>query len=110
MPPGKLSAQAGHAYTDTLLQAQKTDPSLVADYRDRGKGGSKVTLRSKTLHKLLRAYNEIRDLGIPCTVVVDQNHILPPHFNGDPIITAIGVGPCTQDQVRHILKRFNCVK
>ncbi len=109
MPAGKLSAQAGHAYDDVLFKAQQSNPLRRNNYRNLGKGGSKVTLKAKNLNQLIRAYNDIDALGIPVSVVVDQGHVFPPHFSGEPIITAIGIGPCTQDEVRHITKKFNCV-
>ena len=109
MTPGKLAAQAGHAYTDALMQAQDVDPELVARYRQAGKGGPKVTLKAKNLNQLLRAYNEAREAGLPCAVIVDQNHVMPPHFTGEPIITAVGIGPCTKEQCRQITKRYQCV-
>lgn len=109
MPAGKLAAQAGHAYTDSLMAAMEQSPLLVTNYRNETKGGSKVTLRAKNENQLLRAYNEAREAGLPCTIVVDREHVLPPHFDGSPIITAVGIGPCTQEQVRHITKRYNCV-
>jgi len=109
MPTGKLAAQAGHAYTDALMVAYDKEPELVANYRNEEKGGSKVTLKAKNQNQLLRAYNEALEAGLPCSIVVDREHVLPPHFDGSPIITAVGIGPCTQDQARHITKRFNCV-
>lgn len=109
MPAGKLSAQAGHAYGDVLDLAKEIAPELKLNYRDRAKGGSKVTMKSKNLSHLLRAYLEAKDAGIPAVVIVDQNHVLPPHFTGEPIITAIGIGPCTQAQAKDLTKRFQCV-
>lgn len=104
-----MSAQAGHAYGDVLNLAEKQSPGLTSSYRDRNKGGSKVTLKSKNLNHLLRAYQEALAAGIPAVVIVDQEHVLPPSFDGSPIITAIGIGPCTQAQARDITKRFQCV-
>jgi len=107
MPPGKLSSQAGHAYGDVLSLSQLEDPKRVEDYRNVSKGGSKVTLRAKNQHQLLRAFIELRSAGIPATVVVDREHVFPPHFDGSPIITAVGVGPCSRSECSGILKRFN---
>lgn len=110
MPAGKLAAQAGHAYTDALFVAQQQDPQRVINYRNEQLGGSKVTLEAKNEQALLKAYNEIRQLGIPCSIVVDTGHILPPHFDGSPIITAIGIGPCKKSECHAITKKFNCVR
>ncbi|MAW98115.1 MAG: peptidyl-tRNA hydrolase [Sphingomonas sp.] len=110
MQVGKLSAQAGHAYTDVLAHAEKNHPERVVDYRNANKGGSKVTLKARNENQLIRALNEAIALGIPAVPVVDANHIIPDTaFDGSPIITAIGLGPCRQSEVRQITKRFNCV-
>lgn len=109
MPPGKLAAQAGHAYTDSLFDAWITDPGLALSYRDRSSGGSKVTIKAKNQQQLIKAYAHAKELGIPCALIVDQHHILPPHFTGEPIITAVGIGPCTKDDCREITKKFRCI-
>lgn len=107
MPVGKLAAQAGHAFTDAVFAALGSHPDAVARYRD--EGGSKVVLRGRNLRDLMRAMGEAQTAGLPCALVTDSTHILPPHFDGTPIVTALGVGPCTKEQARPILKRFNCV-
>ncbi len=109
MPAGKLSAQAGHAYTDSLFEAQINDPERALAYRDRTRGGSKVTVKAKNVTQLLKAYASARELGLPCALIVDQHHILPPHFDGNPIITAVGIGPCTKEECREITKKFRCI-
>ena len=110
MPAGKLSAQAGHAYTDSISNAQETHQEQCVRYRDGIEGGSKVTLEAKNVSSLLKAYNQARLEGLPCAIIVDQNHVLPPNFNGQPVITALGIGPVTKEQSKHILKKFRCVK
>lgn len=109
MPVGKLAAQAGHAYTDALMEAQHSHPEKVKHYRNRQSGGSKVTLKAKNEDHLLKAYAQAIEAGLPCSIIVDQDHILPPHFDGSPIITALGIGPCTKEEIRHITKKFQCV-
>lgn len=106
MPCGKLSAQAGHAYTDSLDEA--SDEARAA-YR-KGKAGSKVTIQCKNLGQLERAERECIEAGIPHAKVIDAEHVLLPHFTGEPIVTALGIGPCTKAQCRHITKRFQIVK
>lgn len=109
MSAGKLSAQAGHAYGDTIQKAQETNPELCERYRYGISGGSKVTLEAKNTNALIKAYNQARLEGLPCSIVVDQNHIMPPHFTGEPIITALGIGPVTKAESK-FLKKFRCVK
>jgi PTH2 family peptidyl-tRNA hydrolase len=109
MPPGKLSAQAGHCYGDSFANAEKLDPATATSYRDRTSGGSKVTLVAKNQTQLIKAFAKAREIGLPCALIVDQHHIMPPHFNGQPIITGLGIGPCTKDQCREITKKFRCL-
>lgn len=109
MPLGKLSSQAGHAYTDALRKCLIKDPKRYEDYFNPDLGGSKVCLKAKNENQLIKAYNQALYAGLPCAIVVDKNHILPPHFNGSPIITALGIGACTKEEVRHINKKFNCL-
>jgi peptidyl-tRNA hydrolase, PTH2 family len=109
MPTGKLSAQAGHAYTDSLSNALTQDPDRYHNYRNDSLGGSKVTLKAKNENQLINAYNKCLEAGIPCSIVVDREHILPPDFDGSPIITALGIGPCTKSESKLITKKFQCL-
>lgn len=106
MPPGKLAAQAGHAFTDALCHALDTDPDRFWSYRRDGIGGSKVTLLAKNEAALHRAYSEAISAGLPAILVTDEGHVLPPHFDGQKKITALGIGPCTKLECRHITKRY----
>lgn len=110
MPPGKLAAQAGHAYTDALWACLDQAPDQALAYRTTGIGGSKVTIQSKNLGQLERAARECAEAGIPHAVVTDADHVLLPHFTGAPIVTALGIGPVTQAECRHITKRFQVVR
>lgn len=110
MSPGKLSAQAGHAYTDALYQAHQTNPELFEAYRNGNQGGSKVTLYVKSETQLINTYLKLQETDIPHAVVVDSNHVMLPHFDGSPVITALGIGPCTKSQIQHITKKFRCVE
>ncbi len=110
MPPGKLAAQAGHAYTDALWACLDQAPERALAYRTTGIGGSKVTIQAKNLGQLERAARECADAGIPHAVITDSEHVLLPHFTGAPIVTALGIGPVSRDQCRHITKRFQSVQ
>jgi peptidyl-tRNA hydrolase, PTH2 family len=107
MPPGKLSAQTGHAYTDTLCKALDNPETARRfwDYR-RGNGGSKVTLLAKNEAALHRILAEADAAGIPAALITDEGHILLPHFDGSRVVTAVGVGPCTKAECRHFLKKY----
>lgn len=106
MPPGKLAAQAGHAYLSAFTHAQTTHPEIAARYHRDGIG-TKVCLVASSEFRLLRAYEDAKRAGLPCALIIDQHHVLPPHFDGSPIITALGIGPARQADVRPITKRFS---
>lgn len=105
MPAGKLASQAGHAYLNAYLEALKTDPETAAEYQKDGIG-SKICLKAKNLDKLLTAYEAAKAAGIPCSLIEDENHIMPPHFDGSPIITALGIGPALRSEIHPITKKF----
>lgn len=109
MEPGKLAAQAGHAFTDALWSCIKTNPNLAHAYQE-GPGGSKVVLKAKNLHQLKRAARECAEAGIAHALFEDRDHVCLPHFDGSPVITALGVGPCTYAEAYHIMKRFSAVR
>lgn len=105
MPPGKLVAQCGHAFQDARDHAAVLRPDVTAQYKGTGHG-TKVCMYAKNLHQLLRAYRDAQKAGLPCCLVIDRSHVLPPHFDGNPIITAVGIGPVYQDEVKDITKRY----
>ncbi len=105
MSPGKLSAQAGHAFLDSYLETEKINPKRAEEYRNDGHG-TKVTLVAPTQDAILLA-NDLCDYeGIPHRLIIDSGHIMPPHFDGNPIITALGIGPCRKDEVQKVTKHF----
>lgn len=105
MPPGKLSAQTGHAYQGALAEARKFNSNIEAEYKGTG-NGTKICMYAKNLGQLIRAYTEAKAAGIPCFLVIDRGHKLLPHFDGQPIITALGIGPIYADQAQPITKRY----
>ena len=103
MSPGKIASQAGHAYLGAFLQCQELSPHLLAEYL-KDFPGTKVCLKDKNLDALLRAQAEAQSSGIPCSLITDSG--CPNFFNGEPIITAIGLGPARENEIKHITRRF----
>lgn len=103
MEIGKISSQSGHAYLGAFLQAS---PEVQAEYHKEfpSSPGTKVCLKAKNLEQIDRATLECIAAKIPYFVVVDSG--CKNFFNGEPIITALGIGPATKEQVKHITKRF----
>ena len=104
MDAGKTASQAGHAYVGAFVRCQ--DRAILDAYHQDfpQSPGTKVCLKAKNLDQLLRAEAAAKEAGIPCFLVVDSG--CPNFFNGEPTITALGIGPATKDQVKHITKKF----
>lgn len=109
MSPGKMSAQAGHAFAICYENALIERPDITAQYKGTG-NGTKICMSAKNLGQLIRAYRDCISAKIPCELIIDRGHILPPHFNGDPIITCLGIGPAYKEEIAHITKRYTLIK
>jgi len=103
MNTGKAIAQAGHAYLGAFINAEK---SLQADYHSElpTSPGTKVCLACKSLAHLIRAEEEAKAAGIPVFRVVDSG--CENFFNGEPTITALGLGPASKNKIQHITRKF----
>lgn len=109
MTVGKASAQAGHAYTNSLLTAIEQSPQTANQYEEVGRIGTKICLKAKTLSQLEMTYAKAKMLGLPCSLITDSGHVMPPHFDGNPIVTALGVGPINQQEAK-LLSKFRLVE
>ena len=87
MPPGKMAAQAGHAFQEAFLASGSNEQEIYRKYSV----GTKIVLEA-TLDELLKTKFLLEEANIPCVLIEDSGHIFPPHFDGNPIITALGVG------------------
>lgn len=113
MTPEKLATQLGHAYVNAWDVARAARPELETERLYKGPGygnGTKVAMYCKNENQLKRAYREALALGLPCSLVIDTRDVQLPHFTGAPVITAVGIGPVTEDQVRSITKRFTMAR
>jgi PTH2 family peptidyl-tRNA hydrolase len=102
MSPGKIASQAGHAYLDAYVETLKQRPQVAQEYKE-DHHGIKVCLRAKRLADLERAYAEAIKLGIPAALITDLGYTC---FNGQPTVTALGLGPAKQEEIKQITKRF----
>jgi peptidyl-tRNA hydrolase, PTH2 family len=103
MSAGKSASQAGHAFLGAFLKCQELNPSILAEYLQ-SFPGTKVCLKAKNLEGLLRAQAQAESVGIPCSLITDSG--CSNFFNGQPIITALGLGPANENQIKHITRRF----
>ena len=103
MSPGKIASQAGHAYLGAFLKCQEQNLCVLAEYL-KSFPGTKVCLKARNLEALLRAQAQAESAGIPCSLITDSG--CPNFFDGQPIITALGLGPANENQIKHITRRF----
>lgn len=89
MPPGKMAAQAGHAFVGAWDDATE-------DMKDAYGNGTKIVLVSN-LAEILRLFEFLQHAEFPVVLIHDSNHILAPDFDGTPIITALGIGPISKE-------------
>ena len=100
MTVGKIASQAGHAFLEAYLNSSQQE-----EYRSDGLG-TKVTLQSKSLDDLLWAQFLCEQRGLSHALIVDSGHVMQPHFDGFPIVTALGIGPARREDVKQITKKF----
>jgi peptidyl-tRNA hydrolase len=98
MTTGKAAAQAGHAFLDSFLQAP---PDITQAYLKHG--GTKIVLAVADEHELCALYYRARMAKLPCAMVVESEHIMPPAFDGSPIVTAVGIGPLERSAAKPLL-------
>lgn len=100
MDEGKIASQAGHAFLGAFLQCK--DPVALQEYhKDFPKSpGTKICLKVPNLTQLYRIESEAREAGLSTYVVVDSG--CQNFFDGQPIVTALGIGPATREQIQHI--------
>ena len=101
MSTQKTAAQAGHAYLDAYLDALEKRPYTIPLYKSGH--GIKIAMTAKNLGSLLKAYDQAREAGIPCALITDLGYT---QFEGQPTITALGLGPAKKSEIYHITKRF----
>jgi peptidyl-tRNA hydrolase, PTH2 family len=105
MTSGKAASQAGHAFLDSFLTAS---PDNVKAYLD--DGGTKIVLTVPGERELCDLFHKAKQARLPCAMVIEENHFMPPHFDGSPIPTAIGIGPLPRSEARRITKGLPLLK
>lgn len=98
-----MASQAGHAFTEALLQSQATHSNLFDSYRSDGLG-TKVCLAVPTLSQLLEVERQCKEANIPCALITDSG--CENFFGGAPTVTALGVGPAKRHKTKKILSKF----
>lgn len=57
--------------------------------------------------ELCEVYYRARMANLPCAMVVESEHIMPPAFDGSPIVTAVGIGPVPRAAAKPITASCN---
>lgn len=105
MPTGKFAAQAAHASAQTLIAYLLRHPGHARYFHDLGLSGARIILTAPDEAALLRAHEQARAAGLPCSLFYDSGHVLSPHFDGSRILTALGIGPALRGHIRPITRR-----
>jgi peptidyl-tRNA hydrolase len=106
MSKGKAASQAGHAFLGAYLEALDKTPDVCKEYHKDGIG-TKVCLRGD-LQSILIAKAQADLRGVPCFLVVDSG--CSNFFDGQPTVTALGIGPQTRAAVKHITGKFSLLQ
>lgn len=102
----KIASQTGHAFK-MLTRGLHHNPELNDAYFADGMG-TNIILKAKNLGAIERALQEAKDAGLYTTLITDEHHIIPgTAFDGNPIITCLGIGPARRDEIQHITRRFS---
>ena len=108
MNSGKAASQAGHAFLDSFLTAP---PDIQHRYcSDDEDNGTKIVLSAGAESDLSDIFFHAKKANFPCAMVVEQNHVMPPHFDGSPIVTAIGLGPLRRSEAKALTRGFHLLK
>jgi len=104
MEPGKIAAQAGHAFLGAFLNC-KNQHALSEYHKDFPQSpGTKICLKVSSLSELHRIAYEAKAAGLSTYVVVDSG--CPNFFGGESTVTALGIGPATKEQIQHITNKL----
>lgn len=104
MPPEKLAAQAGHAFSETLMAARDAEPDVVAAYR--ATSHAKIVVWARNLVELERVRVEAIAAGIPCVLIVDEGRTV---FGG-PTATVCAFGPRFKADLPPFLNRLRLME
>lgn len=105
MNRGKAASQAGHAFLDSYVVAP---PEIAKAYLS--DGGTKIVLSVPDEKSLCDLYYRARMAKLPCAMVVESQHVMPPSFDGSPIVTAVGIGPVARSQAHALTKDLPLMK
>lgn len=98
LPPGKLAAQAGHAFLAAWCLA---DDSVVQAYADTGT--AKIVLVAPNLAVLERIHSRALQRGVPRALIVDAARTVLK----EPTVTVLGLGPMNRTDFNALTRGLN---
>lgn len=104
MVVGKIASQAGHAFLGAYLLCKDSERLSTYHSRFPSSPGTKVVLRARNLSALERVQEQAENAGLTTFLVVDSG--CPNFHGGQPIVTALGLGPARRDEIHTITKRL----
>jgi peptidyl-tRNA hydrolase len=87
LPPGKLAAQAGHAFLTSWRRAVRSAAETYADAEQ-----TKVVLVAPDEAALRRIAARATERGVACALITDAGRTVLP----EPAVTVLGLGPMTR--------------
>lgn len=104
MSVGKISAQRGHARADLNFSLFGKDEKTYQDFQKSSKIFHEMKTKNET--DLLTVYSLAKGANLNCSLVIDQDPAIMVLNNGKPVATALAIGPCSVEDVKHIVGFF----
>lgn len=93
MSKGKIAAQAGHAAVSATEEARKHHKNWLKAWLSEGQ--CKIVVKVKSERELLELGKQAKELGLPCSLVIDRGLTeIPPGT-----VTCLGIGPGPSEQL-----------
>jgi len=90
---GKAVVQAGHAAVSAAEETRRHHREWLENWLFEGQ--RKIAVKVKTEKELLTLEEAAKDLGLPCSLIVDRGLTeIPPNT-----VTCLGIGPAPNDKV-----------
>jgi PTH2 family peptidyl-tRNA hydrolase len=109
MTAGKSCAQAAHAARLSLLRFLEKHPERGREFLAMNSVGSIVVLDAPDLPCLQKMAIQAAAKRLPWAMFVDSGHVLPPSFDGSPVVTALAIGPALRSDIQPITRHLRCL-
>lgn len=106
MGAGKAATQAAHASIGAIthnVPIESTDSWVKTISEWIQSGQKKICLRVNSEAELRDIATSFSEAGVPCTLITDSGKT---EFHGVPTLTALGIGPATDEEIDKFTKRL----